>query len=122
MVSILIVDDNEAICRTLRRLLLDAGLSAVCVTSGLEALHAIAERPPSAVLLDQHSANFSGIEMLRRIRHRLGRPELPAVMFTVDAATHTVRAARELGAAGLYDTAKPPTEDLIGVLRRVIAR
>lgn len=77
---IAIVDDEEAVLRALKRLLLASGLEAEGFPSGQAFFEGCARRRPDCVLLDLHMKGMSGLELLRELRTR--QPTLPAVVLT----------------------------------------
>ncbi|MHB1567617.1 MAG: response regulator transcription factor [Solirubrobacteraceae bacterium] len=67
-VSVLVVDDDEAIVDSLRRGLELEGYSVVTAADGSEALAAVASREPDAVVLDVGLPDFSGRVVAARLR------------------------------------------------------
>ncbi len=55
-----IVDDDEAVCKALGRLLRSAGLAVLCCASGEEFLRSLAEREPDCVILDIDMPGMTG--------------------------------------------------------------
>jgi DNA-binding response OmpR family regulator len=79
-VSVLIVEDDEAIGRSLELVLLQRGYDVVRCTLGGAALLAVDARRPDVVLLDLGLPDMDGVEVCRRLRR--GSPGLPIVMLT----------------------------------------
>ena len=94
--SILVVDDDTAVCGMLAQFLVDNGYQVTMATSGAEALALAANDPPDLVLLDLRMPGMDGMECLQQLRQR--DATLPVVMVT--AVDDEVVAARclELGA------------------------
>jgi two-component system nitrogen regulation response regulator NtrX len=91
---ILIVDDEESICRSLAGILSDEGLETRSAADGAAALQSLRdEGPPDLVLLDIAMPGRDGVEILCELRERW--PEIPVVMMsghgTVETAVKTTR-------------------------------
>src|SRR5512134_415691 len=102
--TILIVDDEESVCRSLAGILSDDGYEVVTALSGKEALDLLGEAQPSLALLDIAMPEMDGIETLRRFKE--ARPEMAVVMVTghggIEEAVRTIK-------MGAYDfITKPP--------------
>ena len=63
-----IVDDDEAVRRALRRLVVSLSYHPVGFASGEEFLAGLGEAAPSCVLMDQHMPSLNGLDVLRRMR------------------------------------------------------
>ena len=72
--TILVVDDERNIRRSLEMILSGEGYDVVCVADGQEALDTVARRSVEAVLLDIVMSGLNGIEVLKQLR--LQRPRL----------------------------------------------
>ena len=79
--TVLIIDDEESIRKTLTGVLADEGYEIATAASGQEGLDLLQEAQPSIVMLDiSMEPGIDGIETLRRIKEM--RPELPVIMIT----------------------------------------
>jgi CheY-like chemotaxis protein len=96
--ALLVVDDNEVNRDLLSRRLVSAGYAVATAASGPEALQALAEGRFDAVLLDVMMPEMDGLEVLRRIRARLGVAELPVVMVSALGESRDLVEALRLGA------------------------
>ena len=65
---ILVVDDDPHIRQLLSFALAKAGMTPVEAEDGEAALEAVAERPPSLVILDINMPRMDGLEVCRRLR------------------------------------------------------
>jgi CheY-like chemotaxis protein/signal transduction histidine kinase len=82
--TVLVVDDDPAMRQLLRDELRNDGFEVILATDGVEALRALAERRPTAVVLDLHLPRLDGWTVLSRIK---GDPELasiPVVLISVE--------------------------------------
>ncbi|MCC2095304.1 MAG: EAL domain-containing protein [Hyphomicrobiales bacterium] len=89
------MEDNRII---LRRRLERKNIEVLEVDNGLAALDLIAAEPVDLVLLDVMMAGIDGIEVLRRIRLRYSRDELPVIMVTARTDAADIAEALGLGA------------------------
>jgi two-component system nitrogen regulation response regulator NtrX len=101
--TILIVDDEEAIRKSLDGILRDEGYETVTASSGREALELLAETQPSLALLDIAMPDLDGIETLKRFKEQ--RPEMQVVMITGHG---TIETAVETTKMGAYDFLQKP--------------
>jgi DNA-binding response OmpR family regulator len=80
MPSVLIVDDDRALRKLLRAYLEQESISVAEAATGEEALAAIANAPPSLVLLDVRLPGLDGFEVLQRLDAR--GDAVPVIMVT----------------------------------------
>ncbi|MCH6561026.1 MAG: sigma-54-dependent Fis family transcriptional regulator [Myxococcales bacterium] len=101
--SILIVDDEESICRAVAGILADEGYTPASAASVDEALQRIEQQVPDLVLLDVAMPARDGIELLEELRRSC--PELPVIMMSGHGTIETAVRATKLGA---YDFLEKP--------------
>lgn len=108
---IAIIDDDESVCRALKRLLHSLGMKAETYTSSadfVELIEAIPAYHPDCVVLDVQMPTMSGIEVQARIRQT--HPEMPVIFITA----HDDRNARErVLAAGAVAFLRKPCNDAL---------
>jgi CheY-like chemotaxis protein len=105
--SILVVDDDRAVLELIARVLRRSGAEVVAVSSGREAIRAIADGTsrPAVLVTDIEMPTMSGIELAARVGAM--RPGIRVVMMTGDpASADAARARPDLVAAVLL---KPVT-------------
>ena len=103
MATILIVDDEQSIRRSVADILEDEGYRAEAADDGDAALRAIHAEPPDLVLLDIAMPGRDGIEILEELR--VARPDLPVVVMSGHGSIETAVRATKLGA---YDFLEKP--------------
>ena len=94
--SVLVVDDEEGIRRSLIGVLEDEGLSVEAVASGEECLSVFEKQVFSCVLLDVWLPGIDGIETLKKLRELY--PETAVIMISGHANIETAVRATRLGA------------------------
>jgi excisionase family DNA binding protein len=78
--SVLVVDDEEKICRALSGMLQRFGCRVRQATGGEEGLALVRQEPPDLILLDLMMPNMNGPQFLAVLRE--AHPELPVVIVT----------------------------------------
>jgi DNA-binding response OmpR family regulator len=76
---VLVVDDDDTVAEVVNAYLENAGLEAVHVSNGSDALRCIAEMSPDLVVLDLMLPDVDGLEVCRRVRQD---SDVPVIMLT----------------------------------------
>jgi DNA-binding NtrC family response regulator len=107
--KILVVDDEEIVRRSYRRLLDEARCSAQTAADGSEALDAMRREPFDVVLLDLRMPGADGMSVLRSIRE-----QWPAAEVVIITGQPTLETAKEAVRLGAYDyLSKPVAPDRV---------
>jgi DNA-binding NtrC family response regulator len=93
--TILVVDDEEAICRLLVGFLTLRNFKVAAARNGREALALAEQENPDLIILDLAMPEMDGIETLRQIRERVG--EVKVIILTGYGTVHRAREAMALG-------------------------
>ena len=112
-VSILIVDDEESILKSLQGIFTDEGYATLTASNSDDAMKIILEQSPSLVMLDIWMPGRDGIDTLKQIKEKC--PDLPVIMISGHASIATAVEATKLGANNFIE--KPL--DLHGTLQAV---
>ena len=94
--TILIVDDEESICQSLKGILSDEGYDVLTAQSGEECLDLIEEELPNLVLLDIWLPGLDGIETLKQIKLRY--PQMQVIMISGHGTVESAVTTTKLGA------------------------
>jgi len=80
MKTVLVVDDNEALCRLACDILHTDGYRAIPASNALEALAALEREEFDLVVTDFRMPGMNGLELARAIHDR--NPQLPVIVMT----------------------------------------
>lgn len=115
--SILVVDDDNAVCNFISTLLNKHGYSVIACESGKEALAKLQDNKIDAVLTDIIMPVVSGVEILEKIHET--NPEIPVILMTgypdIDTAVDAIK-------KGVFDFIVKPykPEQLIHSLEKAL--
>jgi DNA-binding NtrC family response regulator len=114
---ILIVDDEDIVLESCRRVLEADGFEVTLASSAEEALEIMKHRLPVALLMDIKMPERDGIYLMERIRKKW--LEIPVIVMTGYPTSETIAEAAMMGAATLIP--KPFTPDeLVETVSRVL--
>ncbi len=117
--SLLVVDDEEAICEGCQRIFSRHGFQVHKTNSAREGLDLANGRDYSAILLDIKMPEMDGIEFLEQLRVR--KPSVPVILMTGFPSVPNAVSAVRLGAAGYVMKPFTPEEITQAVSRFVDA-
>lgn len=116
---IVVADDSTSVRRALEQLLQDAGYEVTGARDGVEALQAIEQTAPAAVLLDLEMPRLNGLEVCRHLRSQSHTRSIPVVMITSRTGEKYQLLAEQAGVTELLS--KPVAEDqLLHLVRELI--
>jgi DNA-binding response OmpR family regulator len=118
---ILIVEDDPDIAELVARYLDKAGFTTERVSSGRDALSAIAARPPDAMVLDLMLPHVDGLEVCRAVRANDASSALPIIMLTARADESERIVGLEVGADDYLAKPFSPNE-LVARVRALLRR
>jgi len=119
MSTVLVVDDEASIRRTLREILEYEGLTVDEARNGIEALTKVQEHSYDVALLDIKMPRKDGLEVLEVIVEKW--PELPVIMISGHADVRTAVEATKTGAFHFIE--KPPDlHQLLVTIRSALER
>lgn len=94
--QILIVDDEEHVRYSLRKLLKNPGFEIIEASNGFEALKKLEAGEPHLMLMDIEMPGMNGLEAIQKVKERY--PSLPVIIITAYGTTERVIAAMKHGA------------------------
>lgn len=110
--TILVVDDEAAICQSLKAILEDEGFQVLTAGSGEEAIKIVAEELPQLVLLDIWLPGIDGLETLKALH--AAHPNVLVIMMSGHGTIETAVRATKLGAFDFIE--KPLSLDKVIIL------
>lgn len=110
--TILVVDDEESICQSLKAILSDEGYQVLVAGSGEETIKIVEEEMPQLVLLDIWLPGIDGLETLKVIKKI--NPRLMVIIMSGHGTIETAVKATKLGAFDFIE--KPLSLDKIIIL------
>ena len=118
--TLLLVDDEAMNRDALSRRLARRGYTVLTAESGPAALEMIGANRVDAVLLDVMMPGMSGLDVLRRVRHRHDPTDLPVIMATAKMGRLEVAEALARGASD-YMVKPINTKVLVQKLAKLVA-
>ncbi|MBW1850506.1 MAG: sigma-54-dependent Fis family transcriptional regulator [Deltaproteobacteria bacterium] len=114
MNTILIIDDDDQLRKSFKKLLIEEGYQVESALSGELGLEIVHEKVPDLVIIDMRLPGMNGLETFRAIQEI--EPKLPAIIMTAYGTTETAIEATKMGA---FDYVLKPFEipnmlDVIG--------
>jgi len=116
---ILIVDDEEIVIRSCRRILSDSAYSVDSAPNGTEALRKVEESEYDLMVLDIMMPGIDGLEVLQQVKER--HPDVDVIMVTGLSQIQTAVKAMKLGAFDYLSKPFDPDE-LKHVVDRALER
>jgi len=110
--TILIVDDEESICKSLKAILSDEGYQVLVAGNGEEAVKIVEEEMPHLVLLDVWLPGMDGLETLKAFKKI--NPQALVIIMSGHGTIETAVKATKLGAFDFIE--KPLSLDKIIIL------
>jgi len=103
--TILIVDDDEEIRKTIRRILVNHGYRVQLAARGEEAIQLFRENSMHLVILDMMLPDIHGLEVAQRFLHE--KPDIPVILISGFAE---IRDAVQATKMGVYDFLTKPLD------------
>lgn len=97
MKTILIVDDNELVRKSLAAAIKSNELDVLTATNGREGLELALEKHPDLIATDVHMPELDGLEMISKIRSDEWGKKVPILVMTVDEAAESINKALTAG-------------------------
>ncbi len=117
--TVVVVDDEENMCKILARILSSENYIVTCFTDPVQAIDYIRKTPPDLVLTDMKMPGRTGMDVLR-----CAREASPHTGVLVMTAYGSIEGATEAMRAGAYDYVTKPfkTDELLLTLSKALER
>jgi len=96
--SVLVVDDDEGLLKTVQRILLTNGFSVLTASSGEKGLQIANLQKPDLILLDVILPGMKGREVCARLKDDPNTRDIPVIFLTAKDSPDDVQAERQAGA------------------------
>lgn len=117
--SILIVDDDEGLQKTIKRILLTSGYSVLSAMTGERGIQVAKVQKPNLIILDVLLPGMKGREVCKILKSDEATKNIPVVFLTAKDSPDDV--AAEKAAGGLMHITKPVNAKvLVAEIRKVI--
>ena len=120
-VRVLVVEDDQDIAQLVARYLEKSGFVSEVVSSGRDALTAVAAQAPDLIVLDLMLPQLDGLEVCRAVRAREATAAIPIIMLTARAEESDRIVGLELGADDYLAKPFSPNE-LVARVRALLRR
>lgn len=100
-ISILVIDDEPSILRSIEGILTDEGYRMLTARSGLKGLSILTRKNVDIVLLDDWMPGMDGLETLKKIKKRY--PKTKVIIMSGHGTIETVVRAMQLGASDFIE-------------------
>lgn len=118
--TVLVVDDEENVLRSVERLFRREPYHLLTATSAEEALSAVEREPVHLVMADQRMPGMTGIQLIERVREQ--HPEVMRVVFTGYIDMNTAIDAINKGQVFRFVTKPWRDDDLKNVVRQALTQ
>jgi two-component system nitrogen regulation response regulator GlnG len=96
MFTVLVVDDEESVRYSFRKLLREPEYRVIGAANGVEALAHLQDQPPDLIILDIQMPGSSGLDILQEIKTRA--PKIPVLIITAYGTSERIITAMKHGA------------------------
>ena len=117
MDKILVVDDEKAVCHSIKKILGRHGYDVIIANNGIEAVEKTGKETPTLVIMDVTMPKMDGLETLQRLKSLY--PDLTVIMMTAYSTSDRAISAMKYGA---YDYLTKPFDnaELISLVEKAI--
>lgn len=116
---VLVVDDDEGMQKTIKRILLNSGFSVLSAMTGERGIQVAKLQKPNLIILDVLLPGMKGREVCKTLKGDAATKDIPVVFLTAKDSPDDI--AAEKAAGGLMHITKPVNAKiLIGEIRKIL--
>lgn len=108
--KVLVVDDEPAIQRMLRRILQKSGYNVITADNGNDALHKIDVYLPDLILMDLFMPGLDGFQLISYLKKKSDLKDIPIILITGLYTSHNHVKALDIGADDFMSKTATPKE------------
>ncbi|MDR2354429.1 MAG: response regulator [Deltaproteobacteria bacterium] len=112
--SVLVVDDYQAVRKTVKELFISLGLKVTEAKNGVEALEVLDRTPVDLIISDLVMAEMDGFELTELVKNNPKYRTIPLVILSTHADYKYIFRALRLGADDYL--IKPPTAEMVNIV------
>lgn len=113
LANVLIIDDDRDSCEAVASYLAKAGHATRCAPNGREALAALSDDLPDAIILDVRMPVMDGVALLEVLQSYLRWSVVPVALFTAYAEDPRLRQATEMGVSRVFHKSRTDLSELL---------
>ncbi len=118
--SVLVIDDDMTLIKTIRPILMTNGFSVLTATTGEEGIQIAKLQKPHLILLDVILPGIKGREVCKRLKEDPATKSIPVIFLTSKDSPDDIKAEMEVGAVS-HLTKPVNARPLIAALKKVLA-
>lgn len=109
--SILVIDDDETICKIVRPILFSHGFSVLTANTGEDGMQIARTQKPDLILLDVILPGIKGRDVCKKLKENVETKNIPVVFLTAKDSLEDIQAEKDAGSSG--HLTKPVNEQLM---------
>ena len=121
MKRVLIVDDDRWFAELLAKQLRGINVDVQIVAHALEAMVAIDEHPPAAIILDIFMPGPNGLVLLQELQSHSDLAQIPVVVCTTSAGELCVKDMAAYDVCQILDKSTMTPQSVVAAVRKVLA-
>lgn len=120
MKTILIVDDNELVRKSLTAALVSNELTVETADNGKDGLSLALEKHPDLIVTDVHMPELDGLGMIDKLRADEWGKKVPILVMTVDEEAESINKALEAGVTTYISKNVSDPTDIVNQIKTAI--
>ena len=118
--TILIIDDEPGIIRSIGKILIKAGYNVISALDGIQATHVAIKEKPDLIILDIHMPAGTGHKVAARLRENFKTAAIPIIILSGSVEKEDRKKAEDLGVDRILSKPFDPNE-LVHIVKDILA-